>query len=151
FVVRHYPALRRPFAIAVAAVTIVFGVLTFRAARDWHDEDSVWDAMVRSIPDSPSDLYEKAVLYARKGDLASAEPLYRRSVHLDPWYGPAQADFGIVLHRLGRNEEAERRLRYAARWFPQMEKPASELADLLYESGRAAEAIPYYRRAVRLG
>jgi protein O-GlcNAc transferase len=102
-------------------------------------------------PDSPSDLYEKALLYARRGDLAAAEPYYRRSVHLDPWFGPAQADFGIVLHRLGRTEEAERRLRYAARWFPETEKPVSELGHLLFESGRYSEAAAAYRKAVRLG
>jgi hypothetical protein len=32
-----------------------------------------------------------------------------------------------------------------------MEKPVSELAELLFETGRYAEAVPLYRQAVRLG
>jgi tetratricopeptide (TPR) repeat protein len=185
WIVRHHPSSTRWLAVAFSAIGLTFGVLTWRAASDWRDEDSLFRAMVRSIPASPlghhmigqrlaregrldeamaefdevlrttpdssADLYEKAVLFARKGDLRSAEPLYERSVHLDPWFGPAQADYGIVLHRLGKTVAAERRLRYAVRAFPGMEKPVSELADLLFESGRYSESVPLYREAVRLG
>jgi Flp pilus assembly protein TadD len=129
----------------------------FLAARRAIDEgrleegERLLDRVLELWPDTSAALYEKGVLRARRGDLEAAADLFRRAVRLNPWHGRAQADLGIALHRLGRVEEAERRLRYAQRQFPELEGPVSELAALCFADGRYAEAAVLYGRAVALG
>ncbi|MER6784186.1 helix-turn-helix domain-containing protein [Streptomyces sp. NPDC000658] len=64
-----------------------------------------------------------------------------------------------ALHRLGRTEEAEERLREAARCLAPQESPQARLAELtilnslgtlLRQSGRAAEALDIHRRSERI-
>ena len=109
------------------------------------------DRVLALWPDTSAALYEKGVLRARQGDLDGAAENFRKAVHLNPWHGRAQADLGIALYRLGRVEEAERRLRYAMRNFPDLEGPVSELAALCFADRRYAESAALYRKALALG
>jgi type IV pilus assembly protein PilF len=76
-------------------------------------------------------------------DRAAADPLYRT---------PEKAFFsaGLCLRRMGRNQEAEDRLRRAVLIRPDMVGALYNLADLMYERGATKDADNYLVRSMRL-
>ncbi len=59
---------------------------------------------------SKTDLYNEAVLRINEGDDGAAAPLLEQAIALDPAFGPAQYQYGLVLFRRGETEEAVNRL-----------------------------------------
>jgi type IV pilus assembly protein PilF len=76
-------------------------------------------------------------------DRAAADPLYRT---------PEKAYFsaGLCLRRMGRNQEAEERLRRAVLIRPDMVGALYNLADLTYARGATKDADNYLVRSMRL-
>lgn len=52
------------------------------------------------------DAFERGVVFAERGDHASAEASFRRAVELNPSFAEAHYRLGVSLARLGRTEEA---------------------------------------------
>jgi tetratricopeptide (TPR) repeat protein len=108
--VRALAARRRTVAIALtAAVTVLFGTLSFLRAADWRDELTFWQATARDRPESVQARYSLAYTLARLGRYGEALPHYDFAAAR----APDSAD-GRLIHweratcylRLGRLSEA---------------------------------------------
>lgn len=85
-----------------------------------------------------------AVLDARDGMVESAEARYQRLIRDQPDYFLAHYNYGILLERLERDEEALEAYRSALVYEPQHADTRHQLADLLLATGQPAEARKHY-------
>jgi Tfp pilus assembly protein PilF len=76
------------------------------------------------------------VLYKDRGDLTKAETMLRRSLAIDPSYGPAYAAMADLKHKQGKDIEAARYAAEASRY-----QPAEALADSASVNRAAAQAL----------
>ena len=76
------------------------------------------------------------VLYKDQGNLGMAETMLRRSLAIDPSYGPAYAAMADLKHKQGKDIEAARYAAEASRY-----QPAEALADSASVNRAAAQAL----------
>lgn len=120
--------------------------------RTWERAD-YWGVLVLDparIPDSldPKPVIRELALMQQAGAVADAQAGFSRSllnwpVQKTAWLGLAQTSL-----QLGDKETAESTLRELVRREPIYGPGLNNLADLLFQSGRAREALPYAERAV---
>lgn len=80
------------------------------------------------------------------GDLAAAETLFRKALHVAPIHSTALNDLAVVLHAQTRTAEAEVMFLRAAVLYPQADGPLINLAAIARQEGRDSEADAYLRR-----
>jgi protein O-mannosyl-transferase len=78
--------------------------------------------------------------HASRNDFANAERAYREAVRLDPDNYDARMNYGAMLSRAGRNDEALAHIREAARIAPENPEPRVYLALIEAQMGRFADA-----------
>jgi protein O-mannosyl-transferase len=100
-------------------------------------------------PDYPEADYNLGNALLDAGRLKEAEAQFRDIVRRRPAFAAAHVNLGNTLYRLRRFREAETAYRRALDLRPLPEALAG-LGNLLSESGRAAEALPYFEQAARL-
>ena len=106
-------------------------------------------AAVRLGPDVADPHFDAGSDALRRGDLASAERLFARAVELNPAFLPAWLGLGRIAESRGDDASAERS--YAAAIGSASNASAEmAMADLYQRTGRSAEAVGHYRRAVEL-
>ncbi|PYV32169.1 MAG: hypothetical protein DMG22_14295 [Acidobacteria bacterium] len=89
------------------------------------------------------------ILYGRTGNLEKAEEHYQAAVLLNPNQFPdAHYDYGVVLMKEGKLDEAERAFRRALEINPSFADAYNNLGYLLERQGKPAEAIAEYKKAV---
>lgn len=118
---------------ADAAATLVTGLVRPLAppaeqADIWFERASEWDA----DPEQWEDAIEA----------------YRRVVAVDPSYAAAWNNLGLLLHRLGRHDEARAAYARGLTEDPQCAEAAYNLGSLAEDEGDAEEAIRRYRDAL---
>jgi tetratricopeptide (TPR) repeat protein len=79
-----------------------------------------------------------------------AETCARRALGLKPDYGFAYNSLGLALKKQKRFEEAEKAMREAVRCIPDMAEIRIDLADILADENRPADAIEQYEQALKL-
>jgi cellulose synthase operon protein C len=90
-------------------------------------KDSVATATAAAArdPESPIFLQTLGYAYQARGDLSQAALTYERTLEVDPTFFPAENDLGVILSKLGRQDDAVVALRravgiqpsYALGWF----------------------------------
>jgi predicted O-linked N-acetylglucosamine transferase (SPINDLY family) len=90
-----------------------------------------------------------AVARHRSGDLAGAEPLYRRVLRRAPDHVEVQHLLGLVEAARGRPAAGERRIRAALARSPDRAEHWSNLGNVLQRAGRLDEAVEAFRQALR--
>ena len=88
------------------------------AMRARPDAETLLDAALADLPDSPWGLHARAVLRLRARDFEAALAILRRVLALHPGLGGAHASLHDALLRLGRTEEAIAALREEVRRQP---------------------------------
>lgn len=88
--------------------------------------------------------------YATKNDFAAAERAYRESIRLDPNNYDARMNFGAMLSRANRNDEALAHVREAARIAPDNVEPRIYVALIEAQIGRFADAANDASEAQRI-
>jgi tetratricopeptide (TPR) repeat protein len=89
------------------------------------------------------------ILYGRTGNLEKAEEHYQAAVRLNPNQFPdAHYDYGLVLMKEGKLDEAERAFRRALEINPSFADAHNNLGYLLERQEKSAEAIAEYKKAV---
>jgi tetratricopeptide (TPR) repeat protein len=98
----------------------------------------------------PPDPLALALQFAQSGRLGEALQLCERLLASRPTFAPALGLAGAIALRLGRIDEAVKRLTLAASLEPRQAGHLLNLGDALSAAGRTAEAEDAYRRAIKL-
>jgi tetratricopeptide (TPR) repeat protein len=145
---------RRPrlAAAGFVLVLVVFGALTVRRNRDWHDEDALYSADVRTSPNSARAHFSMGVVLAldRKDDRAAIVE-YERALAIYPDYADAWFNLGNSLRRAGASPGAViDAYRHTIRLAPRHVAALVNLLRFLAEQGRLDEAGPVAETLRRL-
>ena len=143
-------ALARPWVAAggVGAV-LLCGVLTWQQAGRWRSSFTLFEhALAVTSGNAVAHNNLGACLFDR-GDSAGAEPHFAEAVRLHPRYALAIMNLGLCRELQGRTNDALELVGRAAQIepYPQAEY---NLARLLAQEGRLAEAESHYQSAVKL-
>ena len=134
--------------VVVAIVIVVLGLLTWRQASIWRDDETLNRHIIAFNPQArDAHLNLGDVLY-KQGRYAEALDATRVAVEQRPEYSKAHFNLGAILDALGRSEEAETYLRRAIALNPQARNAHLNLGDVLYKQGRYAEALDATRAAI---
>src|SRR5579859_1859520 len=87
------------------------------------------------------DRLQRAIAAHRKGDLGTAERLYLEILKVAPVEFNALHLLGVIKAQQRRFDEAERLIRRAVEADPAHAEAQNNLGNVLFESGRAREAV----------
>lgn len=107
---RARPALRGPLVGAGIVVLGLWGVLSFRQARVWHDSTTLFANALRQGHESPLAHINLGIALSESNQPNEAVIHFRRALELDPRQPIALNNIGLVLFNAGRVPEA-------AAWF----------------------------------
>jgi tetratricopeptide (TPR) repeat protein len=118
-----------------ADATLVMGLVRpleppAQQAETWFERASEWDADPAQWKD--------------------AIDAYRRVVAIDPTYAAAWNNLGLLLHRMGRYDEAREAYDTAVAQDPECAEAAYNLGSLAEDQGDVEAAIAHYRRALEV-
>ena len=91
-----------------------------------------------------------ARIAAKRGDLEGANGYWDKILELDPRHLDALIEKGVLLHSLGRLDEAVQCFAVAGQIAPENDLVLSNLAVALADSGRRHEALAEFHRVVKL-
>ena len=86
--------------------------------------------------------------YMANGDLETALEKLNRALKFDPGYAPAHTVIAVLYSRINQPANAEMHYRKAVALEPAKGDWNNNLGQFLCSTGRAAEAAPYFRKAV---
>lgn len=104
---------------------------------------------LKFTPNEPSLLFLKAHILTRKGELQEPLEIYRYLTRVDPSSYVNWFNYGAVLARFGRPEEAENALRQAITIDGSLPNAYKELASLYEKGGRDDQAAANYERGLK--
>jgi predicted CXXCH cytochrome family protein len=105
---------------------------------------------IRIQPDYDTARVNLALVLAGDADYTGAEFQLQQALAANAASADAHHIYGLVLERTGSLDRARAELEAAVRLAPGMALAASDLADVLALQGRKAEAVQWYRRALKL-
>ncbi|MFQ5701646.1 MAG: tetratricopeptide repeat protein [Acidobacteriota bacterium] len=135
--------------VALAPAT----VLTLRSVVrtwDWFDQLSLFEATVRTSPNSALAHVNLGSIYQAMGRLVEAEASYRRAIAIAPDRPGPYYNLATVLEKTGRPEEAIIEYREALRLDPGNVRALNNLGKALLARRRVREAIAMLSRAVTI-
>lgn len=91
---------------AISVALVALAVMTVVRNRDWKDEFTLWQANYEEAPNSFRAAANLAVLYMDRNPNKAIE-LYRRSVELEPLYGPAYLGLADLMKSKDKARELE--------------------------------------------
>lgn len=109
-----------------------------------------YEAALRARPASPKWAYLLAYSYQESGDFESALRNYRRAIELAPEYPVSRYREAHALALLNRTKEARVILETLARRRPGQAAALALLGDVYLQSGKHAQALGYFQRALKL-
>jgi len=133
-----------------AGVLLALGVLTWRQASVYTNEETYYQAILAGNPDSSLAHNNLGVDLARHGRIDEAIHHHEEALRLEPDYAQAHDNLANVLARRGRIDEAIQHYGEALRLEPDAAEAHYNLALVLARRGRIDEAIAHYEEALRL-
>ena len=147
--VRRLSGLRQKGALGVAAVVlVVLGLLTWRQANIWRDDETLNRHIIALNPQARNAHRHLGKALYNQGRYEEALDVARVAVEQRPDYFKAHVTLGLILTALDRLEEAETHLRRAIALNPKVNSTRLNLSDVLYNQGRYEEALDVARAAV---
>lgn len=144
-------AARRAAAVAAAGILVLLGVLTFRQARIYEGEETLWKDTLSKNSSCFSCETNYGFFLVNAGRASEGVAHFERSLELKPDNVPALLNLGRAAEQRGSLGEAASRLRAAYAIDPRDPAVLVNLATVEVKLGRTAEAIPLYEEALRLG
>jgi len=140
---------RRSLAPVMMVLIAANAIGTYARNRVWQSEATLWADVVAKSPANGRAWMNYGLTQMRLGDYAGARASYDRAAALTPNYSVLDINEGIVDAALGDPVSAERHFRRA------LELRADANAHFFYarwlvERGRASEALPHLRDALRI-
>ncbi|MDE2740584.1 MAG: tetratricopeptide repeat protein [Gemmatimonadota bacterium] len=147
--VRHLSGLWQKGVLGVVAVAlVVLGMLTWRQANIWRDDETLNRHIIALNPQARSAHLNLGSFLGRQGRYEEALKAARVAVAQRPDYFKAHVLLGGILGELGHFEEAETHLRRAIALNSQGSDARLNLGSTLYDQGRYEEALEVTRIAV---
>lgn len=147
---RSRPSIRRTAAGAGLFLIFACGLLTFRQAGAYVDEETLWKDTLAKNPKAWMAHTNLAVLLDRQGRLDEAIFHHREAARLRPDLAGSRNNLAVTLEKAGRYEEAITAYAEALRVEPTNADYGRNLANLLARMGRDAQAEACYREVLRL-
>ena len=131
-----------------AVVIVVLGLLTWRQANIWKDEETLNRHIIELNPEARNAHRHLAKALSNQERYEEALEPALIAVEQRPDYFRAHVTLGLILVELSRFEEAETHLRRAIELNSETHSTRLNLSDLLYNQGRYEEALDVARAAV---
>ena len=108
-------------AVVVALALAAFG--TYTRNRVWRTEESLWQDVTVKSPKNARGMMNYGLSFLTRREYITAISYLQRAETLDPTYGPVEANLGVALGGLERNEEAEQHFKRALELAPNLAEP----------------------------
>ena len=147
--VGRLPSLWQRGVLGVAAVVlVVLGMLTWRQASIYRDEETFNRHIIALNPQARNAYRHLGNALYKQKRYEEALDAFRVAVAQRPNYAKVHVGLGSVLNKLERYKEAETHLHRAIELDPKAKHSHLRLGNALYEQGRYAEAVDAYRVAI---
>jgi hypothetical protein len=141
------PRRALPFVAVIVLAAHLIG--THERNQIWRTEDALWADVVVKSPGNGRAWMNYGLTKMAKGDYAEAGRSFERAAVLVPNYSVLEINRGVLAGALGDHGTAERHFKRALELNPDVNAHFF-YARWLVKRGRAAEALPHLREAVRL-
>ena len=132
------------------ALLLVLGVLTWKQAAIYADEETVWRDTLAKNPACWLAHGDLGIALGMKGQTDEAISQYQQALRLKPDYAEAYNNLGIAFYQQGRADEAILQFQEAIRLTPDYADAHDNLGNALAQKGQIDEAITQYQQALRL-
>ena len=142
---------RRSVAVAATASVALFAVISWREAREYRNNETLWRATLRTNPAAYLAHNNLGVMLVEAGKPEQALAHYHTSLALDPKLAETHFNLGKALSRMGRTDEAIAAYETSLRLNPRLEQAHLALANVLVSlPGRRTDAIAHYETTLKL-
>ncbi|HEV7765628.1 MAG TPA: tetratricopeptide repeat protein [Thermoanaerobaculia bacterium] len=139
----------RTLAIAATLLLCIHAFATHQRNAIWKSEEALWADVVAKSPANGRAWMNYGLTLMSKGDYVGAKRNFEHAETLVPNYSTLEINLGIVKGELGDDVAAERHFRRALELRPDVSAHLF-YARWLAKRGRAPEALPHAREAMRL-
>ena len=147
--VRRLLGLWQKGALGIGAVVlVVLGVLTWRQASVYRDDETLHRHIISHNPQARNAHLNLGIVLYNQRRYEEALEVAHIAVERRPDYSKAHTSLGLILSELGSFEEAETHLRRAIALDPQGRDTHLKLGEALYNQRRYEEALKATRVAV---
>ena len=122
----------------------IMSILTYGRNKIWKDEITLCSDIIKKSPNKARPYVHRGKEYILMGDLKKAQDDIERALEIFPDSPHAHNNYGIILYKHGRFEEAIKHFSEAARLDPLNFKFYYNLGNALFEQGRFKEAYEKY-------
>jgi tetratricopeptide (TPR) repeat protein len=141
------PALR---PMVYSALLAVLGLLTWRQCLAYADSETLWQATLRSEPDSFIARNNLSQIYLQKGRFEDAIRLSREALAIDPSDAVGEINLGYGLLQKGQVDEAIAHCQRSLALQPNGPDAYYDLGQAYLKKGRMDAAITNFQAALRL-
>jgi len=148
WVTPKHPRARAILAIGVLLIVAAIGVDRHRS-REWQTPVTVFEAAVRTVPESARAQMELATAYGAAGRIDDAKLHFAKSLAIKPDYAAAAYNLGNMLAHAGRLADAAAAYRQAVTANPRLSRAWRNLSLTERMLGHTSAWLDAIREAVR--
>ncbi|NQY73483.1 MAG: tetratricopeptide repeat protein, partial [Candidatus Margulisbacteria bacterium] len=140
--------------IGMGAVVLSFviglGIHAVPQVKTWQNTETVWQNVLRVNPDNTMALNNLGFYYLRFREYDKAEPLLKWGVELEPGHIKMALNYGMLLERQDKVEEAIEALKRSIAFLPQAAFVYYNLGIMNSQLGKEVESQYYFTKAYRI-
>jgi tetratricopeptide (TPR) repeat protein len=139
-----------PGVAAGGALLLALGVLTWKQAHIYVDEETLWQDTFAKNPACCMAHINLGMVLDKKGQTDEAARQFQEAIRLKPDDPVAHHDLGIALGKKGQTDEAISQYQEALRLEPDDAEAHNNLGIALVMKGQIDEAIRHFQESIRL-
>ena len=135
----------RPIMVSgLTLLIVILALKTWSRNKEWHDDISLFNALVRIDPSSVYGHYNLGCAYADKKEYGSAKVHFLRTIEMEPLHSRALNQLGNIDFLQGRILDAEHYYSKALKYGKYNAEAYYNLAMIMAQTGRPVDAIRNY-------
>jgi hypothetical protein len=135
---------------ALAALLLLFSVLSFLHTRNFKDQFTFWQNAVDTSPSHAFNYNNLGAMYFLNDNLEQAEPLLRKAVQINPSEPMANGNLGLIYMRTNRLAEAEKYYLEEIRINPAYDHVYYNLGLLYFNNSHTEEGIFQWEKTLTI-